>query len=229
MVCWWLWRCRNLTIFKGKWITNEAVIANANALITNLSEVQKHLSTVPLQGVRRVEAPNRWQPLEEGWIKLNVDGAFSAITDSVACRGAMRNSAGNFLRGFIYKLDEGDALSAKLWTCLHGLKIAWDDGHRNVILESGATNVIELLNVEPKVCHADYNVLQEVRTLLSRNWNVRLGYVNRECNKAADFLAKRGLEAMQGFHFVTNVPSELASILNLDCTTVNSNMHVEPL
>ncbi|XP_028794579.1 uncharacterized protein LOC114750199 [Neltuma alba] len=121
-------------------------------------------------------------------------------------QGLIRNRDGEFLQGFIYRLDEGDALTAELWA----------DGHRQVILESDATNAIELLNLELDESHADFNVLKEVRVLLNRGWSVRIEYVNREANKAADYLAKAGLDALRGFHFISIAPLGLVPILDSD-------------
>ena len=40
--------------------------------------------------------------------------------------GLLRNGGDEFLHGFVTKLEEGDASSAELWACVHGLDISWE-------------------------------------------------------------------------------------------------------
>ncbi|XP_028780528.1 uncharacterized protein LOC114736815 [Neltuma alba] len=120
-------------------------------------------------------------------------------------------------------MDNGDAFTAELWGCLHGLKVEWDEGHRRVILESDASSVIELLSTEPNEDNADYTLLQEIRSLIDRSWEVRLSYAPRACNAAADHLAKFGLGGLLGFHMVYEPHYALAELLAIDCRMTKGN------
>ncbi|XP_028773622.1 uncharacterized protein LOC114730681 [Neltuma alba] len=225
VVCWWLWRRRNLIIFEGKELRNEAIIANSKAILSSMHEIQGHLRGTPIEGVKRSNGEERWRPPDNNWIKVNVDGAYSPDRNISACGGLLRNMRGEFLRGFIFHIGQGDALTAELQACLHGLKVAWDEGYRNVILESDATSAIELLSEDPNELHDDYVIIREARALLTREWNVKLSYAPRSCNQAADLLAKLGLGAMPGVYILQNPPQQINRVLDIEWLCAD-NSHV---
>lgn len=90
------------------------------------------------------------------------------------------------------KMHDGDALSAELWACLQGLKVAWDEGCRRVILDSDSTCAIQMISKGAKEEHIDYALVKEIQATLARDWVVRMEHTDRRHNEAADFLAKRG-------------------------------------
>ena len=70
-----------------------------------------------------------WKPSLEDWITLNTDGSVK----STAFGGdLLRDHNGNWIKGFLVKIDRCSAVEAELWAVLHGLKMAWDNGHREI-------------------------------------------------------------------------------------------------
>ena len=65
---------------------------------------------------------------------------------SIAAGGVIRDHNGYWLEGFIANLGTGQILDAELLGILYGLKIAWDDGYREVIVESDSTIAVGLIN-----------------------------------------------------------------------------------
>ena len=57
-------------------------------------------------------------------MKVNVDGAFTFINNDTACGGIIRNEDGSMLKGFMKKLQGGDALFAEIEACISGLELA---------------------------------------------------------------------------------------------------------
>ncbi|XP_028782034.1 TMV resistance protein N-like [Neltuma alba] len=210
------WR-RNLFIFEERTVTNEAIIANSIALLDNLRQARCKFSGTSIPGASSHGEKHGWRPPPQCWTKLNVDGAFSTFGAISACGGLLRDATGLYIRGFLHRLDDGDALHAELWACLHGLKLAWDGGHRQVILESDSSSVLELISTHPDEHHDDFRLLKEIREMLDRDWEVQLQHVSRMHNRAADFLAKEGLKAISGFHLVVPAPVNLLPILDSDC------------
>ncbi|KAK4270121.1 hypothetical protein QN277_023200 [Acacia crassicarpa] len=111
---------------------------------------------------------------------------------------------------------EGDSLSAELWGCLHGLKLAWNLGHQQVILEVDSAEAIDLMKKGNHDLHTDGGLIEEIRCLMERDWRLEVGHINRWANTAADHLAKAGLSAMTGFHIVIVTDRVLDSLLFKD-------------
>lgn len=111
----------------------------------------------------------KWTPPPQRWVKLNTDGAFSHSSARLASGGVFHDEHSNFLQGFLSKGVEGDSLSAELWGCLHGLKLAWDMGYRQIILEYDATEAVELIQRELNDLHEDHNLIAEIHYLLRRD------------------------------------------------------------
>ncbi|XP_054778184.1 uncharacterized protein LOC129286191 [Prosopis cineraria] len=76
---------------------------------------------------------NIWSTIEAMWetVKTGLED-----TGSGRCMRSIRGSDGNFIIGFIHRLDGRDNLTAELWACVHGLKTTWDTVYQHVILES---------------------------------------------------------------------------------------------
>ncbi|KAK4256278.1 hypothetical protein QN277_009163 [Acacia crassicarpa] len=216
LICWWLWRRRNVFLFEGKRISKHAILASVEAIWRSLHDAHSRFSQSFGQECVTSKLVAQWQTPPEGWVKVNIDGAFSHFVSGVACGGVVRDTHGNFIKGFLFKGLEGDCLSAKLWGCLHGLKLSWDLGYRNVILESDSADVVDLLRREMNDLHADRNIIAEIHSLMRRDWRLDVRLISRWANTAADYLAKAGFSAMAGFHTVVSPDAELYSLLVKD-------------
>ncbi|KAI5333774.1 hypothetical protein L3X38_023906 [Prunus dulcis] len=58
--------------------------------------------------------------------------------DAFAAGGVLRDSSGQWMRGFAVNLGVGQVLEAELWGIYLGLKLAWDIGCSAVVLESNS-------------------------------------------------------------------------------------------
>ncbi|KAL4316089.1 hypothetical protein AHAS_Ahas15G0250200 [Arachis hypogaea] len=59
-------------------------------------------------------------------------------------------------------------------------------------------------------------LIQNIRRWLNKDWVVKIEHTFIEGNKAADFLAKKGLDQELGYHFVDMSCPELSLILEDD-------------
>ncbi|KAK4285196.1 hypothetical protein QN277_001926 [Acacia crassicarpa] len=216
LICWWLWRPRNSFVFEGKKISNDTIQLSVDATRGSIQDAHDRFFTAVGRQGKAVEHETRWKPPPEGWVKINTDGAFSYFEVGVACGGVIRDAHGNFLRGFMFKGMEGDSLSAKLWGCLHSLKLAWDLGHRQVILEADSAEAIDLMKKVNHDLHADGGLVEEIRCLMERDWRLEVDHINRWANTTADHLTKAGLSSMTGFHVVIVTNGVLDSLLLKD-------------
>lgn len=73
----------------------------------------------------------------------------------------------------------------------HGLVLAWNEGHRQVICETDSAEVIHVLHVEGiRRNHSSAQVIMETNSLLKRPWVVELRKIPREANSCTNLLAK---------------------------------------
>ena len=77
-----------------------------------------------------------WEAPEEGWFKLNTDGAFNGRECTSACGGLIRNFAGIWINGFAMQIESKDMLFAELVGILLGLRIVKELGIEKIQLES---------------------------------------------------------------------------------------------
>ena len=102
-------------MFEQRFITDDVVIASAKAMMEDMKLIRQRVAGTNIEGASEFKERVGWKPpIEEDWVKLNVDGAFSDASNMAACGGLLRNRDGTFLQGFVAKLHEGDALYAKL-------------------------------------------------------------------------------------------------------------------
>ncbi|KAL4343285.1 hypothetical protein AHAS_Ahas11G0063100 [Arachis hypogaea] len=77
-----------------------------------------------------------WEPPEEGWIKLNVDGSVLQLGSRGACGGLLRNFRGRMLVGFSMNIGTCTITMAKLWAIYIGIKMAVKLGINKLNVES---------------------------------------------------------------------------------------------
>ncbi|KAK8631589.1 hypothetical protein V6N13_028372 [Hibiscus sabdariffa] len=86
-----------------------------------------------------------WSPPPMGWVKLNSDGASSLIDGNAACGGVLRDYHSAWVRGFSKFVGRCLALEAELWGISTRLKIAWDMGFRQLVVETDSMDAIAVL------------------------------------------------------------------------------------
>ena len=77
-----------------------------------------------------------WNSPPHGWIKLNTNGSFIQPHHIASCGGLIRNQAGEISIGFVANLGNCPITMANLRRIYVGLRLTFDMGRRNVILEN---------------------------------------------------------------------------------------------
>ncbi|CAI0375604.1 unnamed protein product [Linum tenue] len=67
---------------------------------------------------------------------------------STAAGGVLKGCDGRFIKAFDVNLGGGSITHAELRGIAHGLRIAWDEGLRKVLLQTDSTTAISLLKDE---------------------------------------------------------------------------------
>ncbi|KAJ1428119.1 Ribonuclease H domain [Sesbania bispinosa] len=114
---------------------------------------------------------------------------------------------------------EGNSLLAELLAFKQGLIIAWERGHKKLIVESDSMEVIHLVNNQTYYEDQFGEVVRHIQQLLKKDWHVQCIHVMREANLLADLLAKLHNYGVDGVSIWDDPPLELAPDIALDMLT----------
>ena len=89
-------------------------------------DAQMILSSIGLDYVVQKHLLKQWSPLELGWIKINLDGAYVNGGRGTTCGGVLRDDFRCWIQGYYSHTGRRGGLSTKLWAAFHGLDVAWD-------------------------------------------------------------------------------------------------------
>lgn len=144
VTCWALWKDRNSLVFSnvsnmgdGLW---SSICNQAHFIANNFAKPQQSISHF------RSSAPSSWSKPPQGWMRLYVDRAFDSRNGNSACDRILRNSEGQFVKGFCCKVTSSNALWAKLWGIYSSLKLVRDALIPRIIVETDSKVPVELIN-----------------------------------------------------------------------------------
>jgi ribonuclease HI len=100
-------------------------------------------------------------------------------------------------------------LHVELLAIYHGLKVAWDQGYRNIICYSDSTLSIQLVEGEVSPWHHYASILANIKALVKRNWSICFKHTMREANTVADLLARQVQQAHKLGLRSENLPPQL--------------------
>ena len=126
-----------------------------------------------------------------GWVKLNIDGAVTRNPGASSAGGLIRNDQGCWLKGFSANLGRSSNIAAELWAILLGLRLAWEQGYRRVVIELDAQVALTLINNASDESPY-WNMVAGIRELLGYEWECCLEHSWREGNCCVDYLAQLG-------------------------------------
>ncbi|XVF12079.1 hypothetical protein REPUB_Repub08aG0083700 [Reevesia pubescens] len=141
----------------------------------------------------------KWTKPDPCVVKLNVDIGLRGQSGAAVAGGLIRDDRGVWLLGFIYRIGICEVLSAELWAIFQGLKFAWDNGFRNVELETDSLLASKQIHASIRKQNSNGRLIAEIQELLSRAWHCQVVHIYREANQCADWLAT----------FSNNPPSDL--------------------
>ena len=131
-----------------------------------------------------------WKPPPQSTVKLNVDGSYRDLEDTMGAGGLLRNHRGEWLVGFAAHKMNGNPLLAEAHALYLGLQMAWTKGYREVICEVDSKELMDKLG--DNTLYRFMPILKEINDVIQRNWSISLSHIRREANATADWLAKFG-------------------------------------
>lgn len=211
---WSIWLARNKKLFQHAPLFPFAVAHSAF----------NHAAEFTYMGNSRINPSTQkrsvlvcWEPPNEDWFKLNVDGVCDSNSHLIAAGGVLTNHLGNWITGFNQFLGNGDCFLAETWSVLLGLKVALDSGVVNLCLESDCLNLVKLLD-DPSSdnMHHYAPMINICRSYLSRFGRCKITHVLREANQCADGLSGNALKFKCGFSLFPVCPAFVSTAFTAD-------------
>jgi ribonuclease HI len=144
--------------------------------------------------VRR-ETPNqKWQPPEQGWLKANADGAVTKFGGKAGTGVVIRDHMGAFRAGACdCRREDLDPEMAEIKACKRAIQVASELSAERLHLELDSATVVAMINASGKNLSASGPCIEEIKEMLKSFQDVKVTWVRRSANSAADKLAKFGL------------------------------------
>lgn len=158
----------------------------------------------------------RWSPPHTGAVKVNVDGSATGNPGPADYGGLLQDSDGNWILGFKGSVGITQILFAELRGILQGLKIAWENGFRQVFCDCDCMKAIRLITLGVEEFHIYGAIIAEIRQMLHWNWNVQIAHVYREVNACAYQLAKDGVSSSYDLVVLQDPPTSLLPFIFAD-------------
>lgn len=215
VVCWWIWRWRNERSFNDDPKIPMDQVSFIFARIKQIKEAFYHeLQQAVGHRSSRQEVFIRWKYPGLGWVRLNTDGASKGNPGKAGAGGLIRGHRGEVFEMFAANCGECSNTRAELLAVMRGLIVAWNGGHRKVVVSVDSEVVVRLLEGEPPANSPFIHIIRKCNALIQNHeWMVRVEHCYREANRAADWLANFGVELVEKFVLLEAVPSDLRNIL----------------
>ena len=118
--------------------------------------------------------------------------------------------------GFLRKIGNTSSFMAKLWALRDGLLIYVNHNYSAVEVEADAKVVIDVLANPRQSNNFILSILDYCRQLASQIPQICFSHCNREANKCANFMARKGTHQNEDFCLFENPPVGLNDLLAFD-------------
>ncbi|CAN1152639.1 Putative ribonuclease H protein At1g65750 [Linum perenne] len=222
---WILWKSRNEFIFEGTRESATSLSFRIKNWVAAIEEALKRDINLTRDAGR--EWRNiAWEPGDEGWSIINTDGYVLSSPHKAAAGGLIRNSFGHCSLAFTVNLGACSITRAEIRGVIEGLKLAWDAGHRKVIIQTDSKAALILLSAEADAAHHPSMEVNQFREPLARDWEVILKHIYREGNHAADYLANLGHQLSIGLHLIPTSDCNLGYHLLYDSLGISEPRNI---
>lgn len=150
-----------------------------------------------------------------GKIKLNTDGSTRRNGGGGGFGGLFRDEKGTWISGYYGRLEINTSLEAELWVVYKGLTIVLQRGINQVIIETDAEQVVQLLSEDLGERCPFRGIVEDARIIM-RGCDCSIQHIRREANICADTLAKLGKNQPTDLLIVNTPPAEIRHLLVVD-------------
>ncbi|XP_028784473.1 uncharacterized protein LOC114740485 [Neltuma alba] len=216
-ICWGIWKARCKFIFEKVEVDPWLCVAGAMRLVRDFSEAtvrnRRRLTSSNIE-----ERKEKWVRPVRGRIKLNIDAAFCHKSGRAAVGIVGRNEEGEFIGGLGKEVEVATPFMAESLALIEAYKCADFLQGKMVTVE---TDCAELFNRMKKgnVEGSEWQSIEVLKMCLMlqgslMSWDLAL--VSRLGNKAADHLAANVMRGMVPHGWLSQPPSSLWLLLQLD-------------
>ncbi|XP_020162165.1 uncharacterized protein [Aegilops tauschii subsp. strangulata] len=185
----------------GLWLArNEARDGKKIASPHEITEsVWEHMSEWRSLHAPKVRVPvpkiaEKWKPPDEGWLKINSDGATSKHGNSAGGGAVIRDHEGTFRGGFCqYFPHVADPEAAEILACRRAIKVALDRNVQKVYLELDSQAVVQMIKQKERNLSPVGPWVQEIKAMPNSVEEFSVSWVQRYANVAAHKLARIGV------------------------------------
>lgn len=212
-----LWIDRNHFVFSGKSSILDLIFPKLFAQVDLLQNNLTGSGSGFMEASRVVHV--NWVAPPDGSFKLNTDGSHSQGLS--ACGGLVRDSMGQFVRGFHCNLGATTSVSAELWGLVLGLRMARSLGILSLLVELDSKGVVNMVQLRRTHCVHLQPLLEEACDLMyAADRSCSITHVFREANFCADILAGMGHGGSFPWTLLEERPHQLRLALATDARSV---------
>ncbi|KAI5007181.1 hypothetical protein ZWY2020_047129 [Hordeum vulgare] len=184
-----LWMARNETKEGRKIEAPHEITARVCGYIEEWRGI--HAARAPMP---KHELKQRWCPPQEGWTKVNSDGATDRHGRNGGGGVVFRTDQGGFLAGICHFFPRmGDPESAEIMACQRALKFAADIQVQRIHLELDCQALVQKINRQGKDLSASRSWVEDIKSQLRGFVDFRVSWIRRSANVGAHKLAKIGV------------------------------------
>lgn len=184
-----LWLARN-NAHEGKKIEEASEIAlTVGRLMEEWQAVHGRKSKVP-----KAVPVEKWKPPDEGWVKVNVDGATSKWGDNGGAGVVFRNQEGAFLGGACHSFPGcQEPAEIELQARRRAVQLADEVNATSLHIEMDCQEIVRKLQSKAPDMSPLGPMIQEVKSMLETRQRWKVSWIRRTANTAAHGLAKEGV------------------------------------
>ena len=191
---WWIWRWPNCQVFDRL----QGIPSDLGAFIqVRFNEARRDCEGMEgssAQFQKSNQSYIRWRQPPMDWYVLNTDGAAKGSPGPAGGGAIIRDHRGLFVSAFSANFGHCHALKAEVMALTKGLMLARDLKIPKLEIQLDSLTCVQFLS-HNEVIAGDYiHDIQRCRAmLLEEDWEVKVVHVYREGNRAADWLANKGV------------------------------------
>ncbi|XP_019457617.1 PREDICTED: uncharacterized protein LOC109358004 [Lupinus angustifolius] len=133
--------------------------------------------------------------------------------------GVIRNHDGHWISRFATNFRLGTLNIVEVKSIDYGLRLAWQMGHRSIILENDYLEASHIFTKDLHVRSYPFaQLVKNIRLLLAKDWVLLFHHVFR--NKLVDFMSNIRSSTLDCLHVWNFVPIEVFQILYMDFSPI---------
>jgi ribonuclease HI len=160
-----------------------------------------------------------WRKPSEGYLMINIDGAFDEIKGSGSPGAVIRDSGGAFIAAsHSYIPHVLDAASSEAAALRDGLLLAQQIGCNRVVIQSDCMEVVQTMHNGGFSATAAVAIYDEIVLLWKEFSEISISHCNRLCNSVAHELARQALLQKSSQVWIDDPPPSILQFLVNDVT-----------